>query len=102
VIAGTSSSKALHPPASKTPDYVRVLRWTYRRDDDTLVCEMSLTGDDSAYELRIQPPWSHVGTTTERFDDAMAAFQRQASVERILVAERWSLDRFDSDRLLRS
>ena len=31
---------------------IRVLRWTFRRDDDAVVCELALTGEDREYELR--------------------------------------------------
>jgi len=81
--------------------FVRVLKWTFRRDDETVICELGLTGDDSAYELRIDPPWNPAGTTTEIFDDAMAAFQRHGMIERILVQEGWSLDKFESQRVMR-
>jgi len=84
-----------------TDTSVRIMRWTFRRDDETVVCELGLNGDDSAYELRIDPAWNPVGATTEWFDDAMSAFQRHAAIERILVRDGWSLERFESDRMAR-
>lgn len=80
---------------------IRVLRWTFRRDDESVVCELGLNSDDSAYELRIDPPWNPVGTTTELFDDATSAFQRQAAIERILVNEGWLLEAFESSHVAR-
>jgi hypothetical protein len=80
---------------------VRVLRWTFRRDQDAVVCELGLNDDDSAYELRINPPWNSAGATTEQFDDAMSAFQRHAAIERLLVNEGWSLEGFESERVSR-
>jgi len=77
------------------------MRWTFRRDDETVVCELGLNGDDSAYELRIAPPWNPVGATTELFDDAMSAVQRHAAIERLLVRDGWSLESFESERVLR-
>jgi hypothetical protein len=74
----------------------RVLRWTFRRDQDAVVCELGLNSDDSAYELRFNPPWDIHGLTTELFDDAMQAFQRHAAIERILIAEGWMLEGFES------
>lgn len=74
----------------------RVLRWTFRRDHDAVVCELGLNSDESAYELRLNPPWDLHGTTTELFDDAMQAFQRHAAIERILIAEGWTLEGFES------
>jgi len=77
---------------------IRVLRWTFRRDEDAVVCELGLNSDDSAYALRIDTPG---GATTELFDDATAAFQRQAAIERMLVNERWLLEAFDSEQVAR-
>jgi hypothetical protein len=74
----------------------RVLRWTFRRDDDAVVCELGLSRDDSAYELRLNPPWNLHSTTTEIFGDAMQAFQRHAVIERILIDEGWMLEGFES------
>lgn len=74
----------------------RILRWTFRREDDAVVCELGLNSDDSAYELRLNPPWNLHGTTTEQFDDAMQAFQRHAAIERVLIAEGWMLEEFES------
>ena len=81
---------------------VRILRWTFRRDQETVVCELGLTGDNSAYELRIDPPGNPAGVTTELFDDAMSAFQRHAAIERILVIQGWTLEGFASDQIFRT
>jgi hypothetical protein len=80
---------------------VRVLRWTFRRDQDTVVCELALNGDDSAYELRVHPPSNPAGATLEQFDDAMSAFQRHAAIERMLVTGGWLLEGFESERVIR-
>jgi hypothetical protein len=79
----------------------RVLRWTFRRDDESIVCELGLNSDDSAYELRFNPPWNSADSTTERFDDAMSALQRHAAIERRLVNEGWMLEAFESERVAR-
>jgi len=75
---------------------MRVLRWTFRRQHETVVCQLALNSDDSAYELRLNPPWDLQGTTTEVFDDAMPAFQRHAAIERVLVDEGWLLEGFET------
>ena len=74
----------------------RVLRWTFRRDHEAIVCELGLNSDDSAYELRLNPPWNLHGVTTELFDDSMQAFQRHAAIERVLIDEGWMLEGFES------
>ena len=79
----------------------RVMRWTFRRHDETVVCELGLNRDDSAYELRINPPWNPMGVTTESFNDAIAAFERHGAIERCLVEEGWSLESFESGRMSR-
>lgn len=77
---------------------VRVMRWTFRRHDEVVVFELGLNRDESAYELRVSPPRNPTGVTTEIFDDAIAAFDRHSAIERCLIEEGWSLERFDSGR----
>ena len=74
----------------------RVLRWTFRRAQEAVVCELGLNSDDSAYKLRLNPPWNLREITTEVFDDAMQAFQRHAAIERVLIDEGWLLEGFES------
>jgi hypothetical protein len=85
-------------PVSSAHQEGRILRWTFRRDEDTVVCELGLNSDDSAYELRVTPPWDPAGATIEQFDDAMSAFQRHAAIERMLVDDGWLLEGFESER----
>ena len=80
--------------------HVRVLRWIFRRDgDESVVCELALTGEDREYELRVPATWNPMGVSVERFDDALTAFQRHAMIERQLLDEGWQLDGFESERL---
>jgi hypothetical protein len=82
-----------------SPDrVVRILRWTFRRDDESVVCELGLNGDDSSYELRLIPSAESDGHDADLFDDAMSAFQRQAAIERSLVDQGWMLEAFESER----
>jgi hypothetical protein len=82
--------------------YVRVLRWSFNRDLRTINCELGLSADDAAYELRIDPPWNPTGVSIERFEDATAAFQRHAMIERILIDDGWTLESFESTRIERA
>ncbi|PYQ79981.1 MAG: hypothetical protein DMG02_15145 [Acidobacteria bacterium] len=84
--------------ATASDHTIRILRWTFRRDEETVVCELGLNGEDSAYELRIDPPRNPIGLATEIFDDATSAFQRHSAIERVLVGDGWSLERFESER----
>lgn len=86
-------------PGSDAYRPVRVLRWTFRRDADTVVCELALTGADREYELRVPSRWNPTGRAIERFDDALSAFQRHAMIERLLLDDGWELDHFDSERV---
>jgi hypothetical protein len=74
----------------------RLLRWTFRRHHDAVICELGLDSDESAYELRLNPPWDIHRVTTEVFDSAMKAFQRHAAIERILIDDGWTLEGFES------
>jgi hypothetical protein len=85
-----------------TDHTVRVLRWTFRRDEDAVICELGLARDTSVYELMVNRPRSPAGTTTEMFDDAMSAFERQAAIERTLVGDGWMLEHFESEQILRT
>jgi hypothetical protein len=79
--------------------HIRVLRWTFRHDEDEVVCELALTGDDREYELRVPGDWNPTGLSVERFDDALTAFQRHAVIEQTLLDAGWQLDGFESDRV---
>jgi hypothetical protein len=75
------------------------MRWTFRRDHETIVCELGLNATRTAYEMRTAPPGHSVGDGPELFDDAMSAFQRHTAIERQLVGEGWSLESFESERV---
>src|SRR5437868_2472702 len=79
--------------------HIRVLRWTFRRDDEAVVCELALTGEDREYELRVPADWNPTGASVERFDDALTAFQRHAMIERTLLDAGWQLDGFESEKV---
>ena len=79
---------------------IRVLRWSFQRPNEHLCCELGLDRDEAVYELSIDASWASQ-PRTERFRDVQAALQRQASVERLLVEEGWSLERFESTTTFR-
>ena len=64
------------------------------------MCELGLTGSDSAYEILIDRPWDPSGAMPEVFDSAVAVFLRQAMIERELVEGGWSLEGFEAQALL--
>jgi len=87
-------------PGRHSAQHIRILRWTFHRDDDEwVVCELALTGEDREYELRIPAEWNPTGRQVERFDDAMTAFQRHAMIERQLLDAGWALDGFESEKV---
>ena len=80
--------------------HIRVLRWTFRRrEDEAVICELGLTGEDREYQLRIPAEWNPTHRAIERFDDALTAFQRHAMIERTLLDAGWVLDGFESERV---
>jgi hypothetical protein len=93
----TAACRTLPVPAKS----ILVLRWTFRRDDEAVVCELGLNSDDSAYELRVNPSWNPPGGAIELFDDAISAFNRHAALERALVNEGWLLEGFESTQVAR-
>jgi hypothetical protein len=97
IAAETNNSRNVSSPGRVG----RVLRWTFRREDRSLVCELGLNSEDSAYELRFNPPWNPELPATERFDDATSAFQRHAEIEHTLVGDGWLLEAFESERVAR-
>ena len=79
--------------------HIRVLRWTFRREDEAVVCELGLTGEDREYEIRIPAQWNPTHRAIECFDDALTAFQRHAMIERTLLDAGWVLHGFESERV---
>ncbi len=77
------------------------MRWTFRREDEAVVCSLGLNKDDSAYELRLKCSDNNAGWVTEVFDDATSAFERHTVIERMLVSEGWLLEAFESELVAR-
>jgi hypothetical protein len=75
---------------------IRVLRWVYSHQDNSLTCELRLADDGLSYQLTTTPGPQPATPTIERFRDATAAFQRQCELERKLVATGWSLESYES------
>jgi hypothetical protein len=103
-VTAISPGDAHRPPVDRSRrnhrQHIRVLRWTFRRDaEEAVVCELALTGEDREYELRVPAEWNPTGVSVERFDDALAAFQRHAMIERQLLDQGWELDAFESERV---
>ncbi len=98
-----SHDEAYAPPVDRSRRHyrhIRVLRWTFRREnEEAVVCELALTGEDREYELRVSADWNPTGLSVERFDDALAAFQRHAMIERQLLDRGWALDGFESEKV---
>jgi hypothetical protein len=101
-VIAITRSKTFAPPVDRSRRsfrHIRVLRWTFRRDDEAVVCELALTGEDREYELRAPADWNPTGASIERFDDALTAFQRHAMIERTLLDAGWQLDGFESEKV---
>jgi len=101
-VTAITRSDTFAPPVDRSRRnfrHIRVLRWTFRRDDEAVVCELALTGEDREYELRVPAAWSPTGVSIERFDDALTAFQRHAMIERTLLDAGWQLDGFESEKV---
>ena len=75
---------------------IRVLRWVYSHQDESLTCELRLADDGLSYQLTTTPCPQHGVPEVERFKDASSAFQRQSELERKLIADGWSLESYES------
>ena len=91
VVTATSS-----PFSPATGREGRMLRWVFQRNHERIVFELGLTSDLRDYELRTYGPHQAAGHASERFDDAVAAFQRHGTMERALIDDGWSLEAFES------
>jgi hypothetical protein len=101
-VTAITRSRSVAPPVDRSRRnfcHIRVLRWTFRRDDEAVVCELALTGEDREYELPAPADWNPTGVPVERFDDALTAFQRHAMIERTLLDAGWQLDGFESEQV---
>lgn len=96
-MATAGGSQSVPAPART----IRVLRWIFRRDDESVVCELGLNSDDSAYQLKLNAPGNAPAVTTELFDDVASAFERHASIEKVLANEGWLLEAFQSEQIAR-
>jgi hypothetical protein len=90
-----------YPSAPSPARTIRVLRWTYRRGDESVVCELGLNSDDSAYQLNLNAPSNAATVTTETFGDVTSAFERHAAFEKVLAEEGWLLEAFQSEEIAR-
>jgi hypothetical protein len=94
----TARTADLDVSATAGTSAARVLRWIFRRADEAFVCELGLDRHESAYELRVNSQAQQNNDSVEIFRDAITALMRQASIERTLVNDGWSLERFESDQ----
>jgi hypothetical protein len=81
--------------ATPAPVPVYVLRWVFRRDLETVTCELKVV-DDDYLELRTVPPHPVVNRGLERFTDGCQAVRRQSEVHAALVGDGWTLELHES------
>jgi hypothetical protein len=79
-----------------TANGIRVLRWVYSHDDDSLTCELRLADDGLSYQLTTTRGAPPAADTLERFRDATDAFHHHCELERKLIETGWSLDSYES------
>ncbi len=72
------------------------LRWVFRRGIELIRCELALAPDHWAYELRTEPAPRGVASASEFFEDVWSAFNRQATIERMLLDAGWTLEQFET------
>ena len=77
----------------------RTLRWVFRKSTDVVVCELGLDDRDLAYELTVSDSRTTGQPTVEFFADAITALHKQATLERGLIEQAWSLESFQTDAI---
>jgi hypothetical protein len=75
---------------------VRVMRWVFRREEDTMMCELGLAADASGYEVMTQSAGDGSIPEPEWFKEVTRAFQRQSEIEGELIRAGWSLESYES------
>ena len=81
---------------STQTDTRRVLHWVYARGDDRITCELLLDVEALVYEFRTASQDRSAAPKVERFRYVGGAFEHQSRIERRLISEGWSLERFES------
>jgi hypothetical protein len=76
-------------------DEIRVLRWVYVLGEARVTCELALDEQALIYEFRINRE-SGATRSVDRFEHVSRAFQRQSEFEAGLIADGWSLERYES------
>jgi len=70
------------------PEFMRVLRWDFRRNNQVITCEIDAEGG-RAYDVCVVPHWDVSASAIERFDASYRAFERHAEVARQLREAGW-------------
>jgi hypothetical protein len=91
-----SLSESAKAPVTSRDIPIRVLRSTFRRGDETLICELALEHDDEFYEIRTTPPLADGHKNPEKFPSVTKAFRRQSEIEARLVDAGWTLEAHES------
>jgi len=91
-----TSAELRHDRQEMNTTSIRVLRWVYSRQGESLTCELRLATDGLSYQLTTTPCPQHGVPELERFKDVTSAFQRQSALERKLIADGWSLESYES------
>lgn len=89
-----AESGATDAQSRSTP--VRVLRSTFRRAGETLVCELALSEDRETYELRTSGADAPGLGRIEKLCSVVDAFERQSAIEAALLEDGWTLERHES------
>jgi hypothetical protein len=67
-----------------------MVRWVFRRDGRAITCEVD-AHDTQSYDVAIIPHWDPSAAVIERFNRALRALERHASIARRLRDDGWVL-----------
>ena len=74
----------------------RLLRWIFRKGNQSLTCQLDRDGGRGAYMLSLVPHWNVGQALVERHLEGMGAFRRHAAIAEQLRVQGWILDAYTS------
>ena len=70
-----------------------MLRWTFRRGESEIVCEVKVGKDNRSYGVHVTPDWARQRPITEVVSTPLGALQRHAEIAMQLREAGWSTSR---------
>ena len=76
---------------------MRLLRWIFQRDNQTLTCQVDRRPGAGSYTLSLVPHSNTTAEIAETFNTAWSAFRRHAMIASELRRAGWTLAAYTAD-----